>query len=137
MKKVLTFGVFDYFHIGHLNLFEQCKEFGDYLIIGLQNGEYIKKFKPDASVLYSTEERVRLLKALKIVDEVITYNELNTTVISSIDFDVFALGEDHIGERFDRLVQWCEENDKTVVRLKRTQGISSSSIKERLNAELK
>ena len=56
MKKILTFGVYDYFHLGHLRLFEQCKKYGDYLIVAVQEGEYILKFKPSAKVLYNTEQ---------------------------------------------------------------------------------
>lgn len=41
MRKILTLGVYDYFHIGHLRLFKQCKEHADYLIVAVQNGEYI------------------------------------------------------------------------------------------------
>ena len=67
MKKILTFGVFDYFHIGHLNLFLQCKEYADYLIVAVQNGESILKYKPDANILYSTGQRIALVSALKIV----------------------------------------------------------------------
>lgn len=55
MKKVLTFGVFDYFHYGHLKLFERCKKYGDFLIVAVQCGEEILKNKPDAHVLYTTE----------------------------------------------------------------------------------
>ena len=66
MSKILTFGVYDYFHLGHLRLFKQCKEYADYLVVAVQNGEYIKKFKPEASVLYSTDERVEMLEALRI-----------------------------------------------------------------------
>ena len=50
----------------------------------------------------------------------------------NIDFDILALGEDHIGERFDNIVKWCDENGKKVVRLKRTPGIASSEIKKNL-----
>ncbi|MGO5467880.1 adenylyltransferase/cytidyltransferase family protein [Holdemanella porci] len=70
MNKILTFGVYDYLHLGHLRLFKQCKKYGDYLIVAVQNGDYIRKFKPDAKVLYSTDERVEMLEALRIVDEV-------------------------------------------------------------------
>ena len=44
MNRVLTFGVYDYFHLGHLRLFKQCKEYGDYLIVAVQDGDYIKKY---------------------------------------------------------------------------------------------
>ena len=78
MSKILTFGVFDLFHLGHLRLFKQCKEHGDYLIVAVQDGEYILKFKPDAKVLYSTDERVEMLQALRIVDEVVVYDNFST-----------------------------------------------------------
>ena len=76
MTKVLTFGVFDYFHIGHLNLLRQCREHGDYLIVGVQNGEYVARFKPAQSMLYTTNERVTMIEALRIVDEVFVYDTL-------------------------------------------------------------
>lgn len=129
MKKILTFGVFDYFHLGHLRLFYQCKEYGDYLIVAVQNGEYIRKFKPNANILYSTEERVEMVSALKIVDKVIVYDTVVPSTLETIDFDILALGEDHVGKRFEDLEKWCFENEKKVVRLKRTPGICSSDIK--------
>lgn len=130
MKKILTFGVFDYFHIGHLNLFKQCKQFADYLIVAVQNEKYIYKFKPDAKLLYNTEERVEMVSALKIVDKVIVYDVVSPETLSKIDFDVLALGEDHVGDRFAVVEEWCRLNNKEVIRLKRTPNISSSFIKK-------
>lgn len=46
MKKVLTVGVFDYLHIGHIKLFDRCKSYGDYLIVAVQDLDYVEKFKP-------------------------------------------------------------------------------------------
>lgn len=129
MKKILTFGVYDYFHLGHLRLFQQCRAYADYLIVAVQNGDYIRQFKPDAKVLYSTEERVEMLKALRIVDQVIVYDTVSKETLEKIDFDILALGEDHRGGRFDEAVKWCEEHNKHVVRLKRTPGVCSSDIK--------
>lgn len=133
MTKILTFGVFDYFHIGHLRLFKQCKEYADFLIVAVQNGKYILKYKPEAKILYTTEQRVEILSALKIVDEVVVYDTVSPETLKTIDFDILALGEDHIGERFTVVENWCVENGKKIVRLKRTQGISSSQIKKELN----
>ena len=135
MKKVLTFGVFDYFHIGHLNLFKQCKKYGDYLIVAVQDEKYILKYKPEARILYSTEQRVELLEALSIVDKVVVYDIVSVDTLKKIDFDILALGEDHIGDRFDKIIKWCEKNKKEVVRLRRTPGISSSQIKRGLDKE--
>ena len=130
MSKILTFGVFDYFHLGHLRLFKQCKNHADYLIVAMQNSDYILKYKPDAKILYSNEERKEMLEALKIVDEVMIYNSLSIETLEQIDFDILARGEDHRGGRFDEAEAWCNSNNKKVVRLKRTQGICSSDIKK-------
>lgn len=132
MMKILTFGVYDYFHLGHLRLFKQCKEHADYLIVAVQDGDYIKKFKPDAQVLYSTEQRVEMLEALRIVDKVVVYQTVGAAALETIDFDILALGEDHRGGRFDEAENWCAEHGKQVVRLKRTPEISSSRIKKEL-----
>lgn len=132
MNKVLTFGVYDYFHLGHLRLFKQCKEYGDYLIVAVQDGEYILKYKPDAKILYSTEERVEILEGLRVVDKVVVYDTVGIPVLEKIDFNILALGEDHRGGRFDEVEQWCYDHGKRVVRLKRTPGICSSEIKRTL-----
>ena len=131
MKKVLTVGVFDYFHLGHLRLFKNAKKLGDYLIVAVQDGDFILKFKPDANVLYTTEQRLELVGALKVVDEVTTYQAVDED-IQKIDFDVFAIGGDQNHEGFQRAVKWCEEHGKEVIRLPRTPGIASSEIKRNL-----
>ena len=133
MSKILTFGVYDYFHLGHLRLFKQAKQYADYLIVAVQDGDYILKFKPDANVLYSTDERVEMLEALKIVDQVVVYDTVCTATLEKIDFDILALGEDHKGGRFDEITNWCNEHGKQVVRLKRTPGVCSSDIKTQIN----
>lgn len=135
MCKILTFGVYDYFHLGHLRLFKQCKKYGDYLIVAVQDGDYIKKYKPDAKVLYTTAERVEMLESLRIVDKVVVYESVDPEFLGTVDFDILALGEDHLGGRFDAVEQWCEEHNKRVVRLKRTEGICSSDIKKTLEAK--
>ena len=132
MKKVITVGVFDYFHLGHLRLFENAKKLGDYLIVAVQDGDCILKTKPNAHVLYTTEQRIDLVKALRVVDEVIIYQDVDT-FLPTVDFDVFAIGGDQNHEGFQRAVKWCEENNKDVVRLSRTPGICSSEIKRELN----
>ena len=132
MSKILTFGVYDYFHLGHLRLFKQCKEYGDYLIVAVQDSKYILKYKPDAKVLYTTEERVEILEALRIVDKVVVYHTVGEATLEKIDFDILALGEDHKGGRFEEVEKWCNEHGKKVVRLRRTPGICSSEIKNTL-----
>ena len=136
MSKVLTFGVFDYFHFGHLRLFENAKALGDYLIVAVQEGDFILKTKPDAKVMYTTEQRKELVGALRVVNKVVSYTDVDVT-IKTIDFDIFAVGEDqnHVG--FQRAIEWCNENGKKVVRMKRTPGICSSDIKKALEGSIR
>lgn len=131
MKKVVTFGVYDYFHLGHLRLFKNAKNLGDWLIVAVQDGDYILKTKPDAKVMYTTEQRKELVSALRVVDEVVSYTDVDVT-IKTLDFDVFAVVEDQNHAGFQRAIEWCKENGKEVVRMKRTPGICSSEIKKSL-----
>lgn len=134
MRRVLTFGVFDYFHYGHLKLFERAKALGDYLIVAVQVTEEIHKTKPEANVLYSLEQRMEILNSIRYIDEVVPYKQVVEDV-KTIDFDVIVIGGDQNHEGFQRTIKWCEENGKTVVSLARTPNISSSEIKNALSNE--
>lgn len=131
MKKVLTVGVFDYFHYGHYKLFENARKMGDYLIVAVQDGDYILKYKPDANVLYTTEQRVELIGALRSVDEVVIYYDVDK-IVQELDFQVFAIGGDQCHAGFVKAVEWCKKHGKEVVRLPRTPGICSCDIKKNL-----
>ena len=133
MKKVLTVGVYDYFHLGHLRLFGQAKQYGDYLIVAVQDGDFILKYKPDSIIKYTTEERKELIGALKYVDEVKVYENVDEFIYDNIDlFDVFAVGEDQCHAGFMKAIEICKKNNKEVVRLKRTPNICSTDIKKEL-----
>lgn len=129
MKKVLTVGVFDLLHIGHIELFRKAKALGDYLIVAVQDSDYVFQFKPDASLVYSTEERCYMVSAIRYVDEVVVYRNVGN-IVDEVDFDLFAKGPDQSHVGFQRVVDYCGENDKTVVVMPRTEGISSSELKD-------
>jgi len=134
-KRVITFGVFDYFHFGHLKLFMNIKEKCGkdcYLIVCVQDSDSILKFKPSVRILYTTQERVAMIKELRIVDEVIVYNNVDTA-ITKIGFDIWARGPEH---NHPGAFKFCEENNKEIVTIPRTAGISSTIIKS-LTGDLK
>lgn len=133
MKTVLTFGVYDVLHIGHVLLFKRAKELGDRLVVAVQADEVVKKYKPEVTPVYTTEERVFMVSSIKYVDEVILYNDVETD-IKQIDFDVFAKGPDQIHSGFQNAVKWCKMNNKEVVVLPRTEGISSTILRNNKNA---
>lgn len=129
MKTVLTFGVYDMLHIGHMLLFKRAKELGDRLIVAVQDQECILKYKPGTRMVYSTEERLYMVSAIKYVDEVIVYKDVDRD-IQNIDFDILVRGEDQQHAGFQRAIEWCVRNDKEVVMLTRTEGISSTMLRE-------
>ena len=120
-------------HIGHILLFKHAKELfpeGECkLVVAVQDGNYIQKYKPEARMVYTTEERMFMVSAVRWVDEVVIYRDVDKD-IQDIDFDVFAKGPDQIHAGFQRAVDWCESNGKRVVEIPRTEGISSTMLRE-------
>ena len=129
MKKVLTVGVYDLLHLGHIMLFKHAKELGDYLIVAVQEDDAILKYKPEAEMVNSTEERLAMVSSIRYVDEVVTYKDVDRD-IKDIDFDVFAKGPDQKHKGFISATEWCYAHKKEVVVIPRTEGISSSGLRE-------
>ena len=120
-------------HIGHILLFKHTRElFPDqkcHLTVAVQDGDYILKYKPEAKMVYSTEERLFMVSSIRYVDKVVTYQDVDVD-IQNMDFDVFAKGPDQKHAGFQRAVAWCEANGKEVVTVPRTEGISSTKLRE-------
>ena len=128
MKKILTVGVYDLLHIGHVELFRKAKAMGDYLIVAVQDSEVVLQFKPEAQMVYGTEERCYMVRAIRYVDEVVVYRDVKD-IVQEVDFDVFAKGPDQKHAGFQAAVRYCEEHGKEVVVMPRTEGISSTDLK--------
>lgn len=126
MKKVITYGTFDLFHIGHLNLLERAKSMGDYLIVAVSTDEF-NALKNKASAV-PFEDRARIVAALKCVDEVIPENswDQKREDILNHGVDTFVIGDDWEG-KFDFLSDICN-----VTYLKRTEAISSTELKNKI-----
>ena len=133
MKTILTVGVYDMLHIGHILLFKHIKDVfpGEdvHLLVAVQEDDVILKYKPKTKMVYTTEERMFMVSAVRWVDEVVTYRDVDID-IQHIDFDVFAKGPDQNHAGFQRAVAWCEANNKDVVVIPRTEGISSTMLRE-------
>lgn len=134
MKTVFTVGVFDLLHIGHILLFKHAKELGDRLVVAVQNDDVILKYKPEAEMVNTTEERLFMVNSIKYVDQVLTYDDVDA-IVEMVDFDIFAIGPDQCHDGFQRAKQWCLEHGKEVITIPRTEGISSSMLRQLLSVE--
>lgn len=131
MKKILTYGTFDLLHYGHIRLLKRAKELGDYLVVALSTDEF-NQLKGKKSY-YSYEVRKEMLEAIKYVDEVIPEKnwEQKISDVKDNEIDIVVMGSDWAGsDRFDYLKEYCE-----VKFFERTDGISTSQIKENMNVK--
>ncbi len=130
-KRVLTVGVYDLLHYGHHELFRRAKDIAGSdgaLVVAVQEDAVVTKYKPQTRLVYDWNTRVKMIRALRYVDEVVPYTDVDDS-ITRIDFDVLVLGEDQIHAGFKRAEAWCRDHGKQVVRLPRTNGISSSELR--------
>ena len=129
-KIVLTYGTFDMFHIGHLNLLNRLKSLGDKLIVAVSTDEFnsIKGKK----TLIPFEQRALIVQNIKCVDMVISEENWEQKIddIKKYNVDIFAMGDDWKG-KFDFLKDYCK-----VIYLPRTQNISTTELKKELNKYL-
>ncbi len=132
MKRVFTVGVYDVLHIGHVKLFERARALGDHLTVAVQDGDYVQKYKPDAKMVYTTDERVYMVHSVRFVDDVVLYKDVDN-IVKEVEFDIFAVGPDQQHTGFQSAMNWCRENGREVVTLPRTEGISSTKLREGIN----
>jgi glycerol-3-phosphate cytidylyltransferase len=127
-RKVITYGTFDLFHIGHLNLLRRLKALGDYLIVGVSTDSF-NDIKGKKTII-PYDDRAEIVSSVKCVDLVIPEMRWDQKVGDILEHEVsiFGMGHDWEG-KFDELGKYCE-----VVYLPRTDGVSSSQIKAILSA---
>lgn len=125
MKKVITYGTYDLFHYGHQRLLERAKALGDYLIVGVTTDNFDLE-RGKMSTCNNVMERIEAVKATGLADQIVIeeYKGQKIDDIQKYGVDIFAIGSDWEGY-FDYLKEYCE-----VVYLPRTQGISSTQLRE-------
>lgn len=132
MKKVITYGTYDLLHQGHLNLLRRAKELGDYLIVGVTSDSFDRN-RGKLNVRNNVLERIDSVKATGYADKIIIEDYVGQKIddIQRYEVDTFAIGSDWKG-KFDYLEEYCN-----VVYLPRTEGISSTMLREESQVSVK
>lgn len=127
MKRVITFGTFDVFHIGHLRILERARIFGDYLLVGVSTDK-MNFDKKGRYPVYSEQERLEIIRALRYVDDVFLEESLalKRHYLQIYQADVLVMGDDWAG-KFDEFSDICQ-----VEYLPRTPSISTTAIIEKI-----
>jgi glycerol-3-phosphate cytidylyltransferase len=125
--RIITFGTFDVFHIGHLRILERAKQFGNYLVVGVSSDK-MNYDKKQRLPVYSQEERLEIIRSLRCVDEVFMEESLDLKRIYLQQFcaDILVMGDDWAG-KFDEFRDICK-----VEYLPRTPSISTTAVIEKI-----
>ncbi|WML45814.1 adenylyltransferase/cytidyltransferase family protein [Neobacillus sp. PS3-40] len=132
-KVGYTTGVFDLFHVGHLNILKRAKEQCEYLIVGVSTDELVMKYKKKKPVI-SHIDRMAILEGIKYVDKVIPQiNRDKFEAWTHLNFDVMFVGDDWKGmPLFNDVEKKFSEVGVKLVYFPYTQGISSTIVKEKI-----
>lgn len=139
-KVGITVGVFDMLHVGHLNLLERCKERCEKLIVAVCGDDYVRGVK-GVQPVYPETDRVRMLAALKCVDEVVRVSIEETNdkllLLRNHPFDVLFSGDDWKGsERYACTERQFAEKGVKIEYFPYTQGVSTTILKAMRNAQI-
>lgn len=127
-RRAITYGTFDLFHIGHLRLLERISAIADEVIVAVSSDEFNAIKGKRCTIPF--EHRRDIVAALKVVTKVIKEDnwDQKITDVQELNCDVFVMGDDW-KDKFDFLKPYCE-----VIYLPRTEGISTTSLKQKLHA---
>lgn len=127
MKRIVTFGTFDIFHQGHLEILKRASSYGDELIVGISS-DNLNFNKKQRYPVYSQKERMEIISSLKFVSEVFLEEslELKREYLLKYGADCLVMGCDWTG-KFDEFNDICE-----VLYLPRTPDISTTEIIEKI-----
>ena len=131
MKKIIgyTTGVYDMFHIGHLNILEGAKAQCDYLIVGVSTDELVQRDKHKSPII-TFEERVKIVEAIRYVDKVVPQFDKNKIAAwEKYKFDKMFVGDDWKGtDTWNKFEEQFSEVGVEIVYLPHTDGISSTKL---------
>lgn len=127
MKRIITFGTFDVFHVGHLRILERARNLGDSLLVGVST-DALNYAKKGRETFYNQNERMEIISAIRYVDEVFLEEslELKRHYIQTYQADVLVMGDDWAG-KFDEFRDICR-----VEYLSRTPSISTTAVIEKI-----
>lgn len=127
MKRIITFGTFDVFHIGHLRILERARKMGDYLLVGISTDD-LNYSKKGRNPFYNQTERMAIISSIRYVDKVFLEEslELKRHYIRTYKADVLVMGDDWAG-KFDEFKDICK-----VEYLRRTPSISTTAVIEKI-----
>lgn len=132
-KKIIgyTTGVFDMFHIGHLNILKRAKEQCDYLIVGVSTDEVVEEYKKKTPII-KFEERIAIVEAIKYVDEVVPQTTMDKMEAwKQLKFDVMFHGSDWKGsDMYNHIIEKFNNIGVKVIFLPHTEGVSSTLLTE-------
>ena len=133
---VYTVGTFDLLHVGHLALLEYCKTLGDTLVVGVASDEVVNSYKPNVPII-PLEQRMEMLKALRCVDDVRAYHELEyVSACKELDVDIFVIGEDWGDKPHNIAVEkYLKSKGKKIVQVSYNPQTSSTKIKQNVIAQ--
>lgn len=132
-KKIIgyTTGVFDMFHIGHLNILKRAKEQCDYLIVGVSTDDVVEEYKKKTPII-KFEERIAIVEAIKYVDEVVPQTTMDKMEAwKQLKFDVMFHGSDWKGsDMYNHIIKKFNNVGVKVIFLPHTEGVSSTLLTE-------
>ena len=137
MKKYkvgYTTGVFDMFHIGHLNILRRAKEQCDYLVVGVTTDELCFSRKNKMPII-NENDRMAIVEAIRYVDRVVPQSDMDKIrPVRELGIDAVFVGSDWKGtDAWNQYEKDFSEVGCTVVYLDHTDGISSTMLRERIN----
>lgn len=140
MKKYkigYTTGVFDLFHIGHLNVLKNAKEQCDYLIVGVSTDEVVESYKHKKPII-PFEERIRIVESIRYVDKVVPQINMDKkSAWEKLHFNALFHGDDWKGSAmYEKYIEEFDGTGVELVFLPHTQGTSSTTLTAVLNKAL-